>query len=137
MIDIYGKYKEAEKENENNLDSDENNRYNKYKKGGKQWQDKYKTKGRKTFENRQKFNKKNQRERSRSYSREKNDYENYDNYSMQQKGFYPPKGRFGPPMMPMGGISFLSSSKVSTSVYKVRKNPIFLFLIFPKILNYI
>ena len=104
MIDYLWKItKEAEKENENSLDSDEDNRYHKYNKGGKQWQDKNKTKGRKNFDNRQKFSKKNQRERSRSYSREKNDYENYESYPMQQKGFYPPKGRFGPPMMPMGG----------------------------------
>ena len=78
MIDYLWKItKEAEKENENSLDSDEDNRYHKYNKGGKQWQDKNKTKGRKNFDNRQKFSKKNQRERSRSYSREKNDYENY------------------------------------------------------------
>ena len=98
--------KEAENEHENEFNLEEKNRNYNYRKGGKQWGDKYKTKGRNTFDNREKFHKNKQRDRSRSYSKERNDkyeYENYQNYPMQQKGFYPPKGRFGGPMMPMGG----------------------------------
>ena len=53
-----------------------------------------------------------QRDSSRSYSRERSrerpvnkfDFANYPNYpKMVPKGFYPPKGRFRGPMMPMGG----------------------------------
>lgn len=53
-----------------------------------------------------------QRDRSRSYSRERSrerpinkfDFDNYLNYPpMMPKGFYPPKGRFRGPIMPMGG----------------------------------
>ena len=107
MIDFLWKItKDAENENENEFNLEEKNRNYNYRKGGKQWGDKYKGKGRNTYENRQKYHKNKQRERSRSYSKERNDkyeYENYQNYPMQQKGFYPPKGRFGGPMMPMGG----------------------------------
>ena len=92
---------DIEKGQENNFDSEDKNVY---KKGGKQWADKYKIKGR-SFENRQKY--KNKRERSRSYSNDKNEnrfeYENYQNYPIRQKGFYPPKGTFGGPIMPIGG----------------------------------
>jgi len=71
-----------------------------YKKGGKQYGDKYKN-----FK--QKYNKgKRERERSRSDSRGRgeNMYENYQNFPMQMqpKGFYPPKRSYGPPMMGMG-----------------------------------
>ena len=57
--------------------------------------------------NESKFSK-NKRDRSRSYSKERTsskfDYDNYQSYPpMMPKGFYPPKGRFGGPMMPMGG----------------------------------
>lgn len=98
--------KEAENEHENEFNLEEKNHNYNYRKGGKQWGDKYKAKGRNTFDNRQKYHKNKQRDRSRSYSKERNDkyeYENYQNYPMQQKGFYPPKGRFGGPMMAMGG----------------------------------
>ena len=115
MIDYLWKLmKSAENEQENDYNPDDKNNYNLYKKGGKQWGEKYKSKGRNTFDNRQKFHKNRQRdrsrersrERSRSYSKERNDYQNYENYQnypIQQKGFYPPKGRYGGPMMPMGG----------------------------------
>lgn len=70
--------------------------YNNYKKGGKF----SKSKG--YYDNR---NKKYRKERSRSISDEgrgkKYDYDVYQNYPGQPKGFYPPKGRFGGPMMPM------------------------------------
>ena len=56
--------------------------------------------GRNTFENRKSMQKNKNRERSRSYSKEKDEYENYP---MRQRGFYPPKGRFGGPMIPIGG----------------------------------
>ena len=52
--------------------------------------------------------KRHKRERSRSYSREKIknkfDLDTYPNYPpLIPRGFYPPKGRFNRPMMPMGG----------------------------------
>ena len=98
--------REAEKDQEDDFDSDEGYRNPNFKKGGKQWVDKYKTKGRNIFDNRQKYYKnKRDRDRSRSYSRDRTDnkFENYQNYPMRQKGFYPPKGGFGGPMMPIGG----------------------------------
>ena len=81
-------------EEEKAQNSEKNFKNYNYKKGGKNYDDKYK--------NRQKYPK-NRRERSRSDSREKgeNMYENYQNFPMQPKGFYPPK-RFTPPMMGMG-----------------------------------
>ena len=70
-----------------------------YKKGGKPYNDKYK--GQK-----QRFNK-GKRDRSRSDSRnrdEKNQkYENYQNFPMQPKGYYPPKRVLGYSMMGMRG----------------------------------
>jgi len=98
--------KDAENEQENNnISPEEENRYYNNKKGGKPFLEKYKGKGRNIYDKRQAFNKK--RERSRSYSKErmenKYEYENYQNFPMQQKGFYPPKRGFGGPMMPMGG----------------------------------
>ena len=96
--------RDIEKGQENDFDSEGKNRYSNYKRGGKPWADKYRSKGR-SSENRQKY--KNKRERSRSYSKDRNEnkfeYENYQNYPMRQKGFYPPKGTFGGPMMPIGG----------------------------------
>ena len=69
-----------------------------YKKGGKPYNDKYK--GQK-----QRF--KGKRERSRSDSRnrdEKNQkYENYQNFPVQPKGYYPPKRVLGYNMMGMRG----------------------------------
>lgn len=51
-----------------------------------------------------KYFNKSKRDRSRSKSREnKYDYDLYPNYPPQPKGFYPPKGRFARPMMPVGG----------------------------------
>ena len=43
------------------------------------------------------------RERSRSYSNERKNKFNYPKYqnNMMVRGFYPPKIRYGPPMMPM------------------------------------
>ena len=43
------------------------------------------------------------RERSRSYSNERKNKFNYSKYqnNMMVRGFYPPKIRYGPPMMPM------------------------------------
>ena len=82
-------------------DSDEK-RYNNKKLGKNSWKkDNKKFRG-----NESKYNKK--RERSRTHSKERQgskfDYDNYQNYPpMMPKGFYPPKGRFGGPMMPMGG----------------------------------
>ena len=100
------KYYENEKVNQ-----DDNNRLFNYKRGGKSWMEKYKNKGQSSFDTRQKYHSNKQRERSRERSRSysgdrsdnKYDYENYQNYPVKQKGFYPPKGRFGGPMMPMGG----------------------------------
>ena len=115
MIDYLWKItKDAENEQEKDFNSQEKNVYNNYKIGGKQWSDKYKTKSRNTFDNRQKFKKNKQRdrsrdksrdrsrERSRSYSKERNDYDKNQNYPMPQKGFYPPKIRFPGPMMTVG-----------------------------------
>lgn len=44
-----------------------------------------------------------ERDRSRSYSHEKNKFNKYSKYqaNMVQRGFYPPKMRYGAPMMPM------------------------------------
>ena len=105
--------KNVQNEQENESNPEEKNYYNVYKKGGKQWGEKYKSKGRNTFDNRKNLYKnrkrdrsKESRERSRSYSKERKEYQNYENYQnypMQQKGFYPPKGRYGGPMMPIGG----------------------------------
>jgi hypothetical protein len=116
MVDYLWKItKDAENEKEKEPNVEEKNVYNNYKRGGKQWGDKYKTKSRNTFDNRQKFKKNKQRdrsrdrsrgersrERSRSYSKDRSDYDKNQNYPMQQKGFYPPKGRFPGPMMPVG-----------------------------------
>ena len=79
--------KQFEKEKENNKSSN-----------------KYRNMGRNTYENKQRMHKNRKRERSRSYSKEEKDnkYE-YEDYPMKQRGFYPPKGRFGGPMMPIGG----------------------------------
>ena len=69
-----------------------------YKKGGKPYSEKYKN-------YKQKYHKgKRDRERSRSDSRGRgeNMYENYQNFPMQPKGFYPPKRFNGPPMMGLG-----------------------------------
>ena len=70
-----------------------------YKKGGKPYNEKYN----KNYK--QKYHKgKRERERSRSDSRGRgeNMYENYQNFPIQPKGFYPPKRFNGPPMMGMG-----------------------------------
>lgn len=49
-----------------------------------------------------KYYNKNKMEHSRSRSRENvYDYDSYQTYPTQPKGFYPPKGRFSRPMMPM------------------------------------
>ena len=84
---------------------DDNYRYSSYKRGGKL--ERFKNKGRYTFDNSQKYHKNKQREnsgdRSRSYSSDRNDNEKFQGYPMKQRGFYPPKGRFASPMMPMGG----------------------------------
>ena len=102
--------KEAENEHENEAHLEDKNSYNNYKRGGKPWADKYKSRGRNTYDNRQKFHKNKRersRDRSRSYSKDRSEnkfeYNNYQNYPIQQKGFYAPKGRFGGPMMPIGG----------------------------------
>lgn len=53
---------------------------------------------------------KRKRDRSRSYDRKepknKFDLDNYNNYPprMIPKGFYPPKGRYGGSIMPLGGV---------------------------------
>ena len=93
--------KEAEMSPEES-DSDEKN-YNNKKLGKGSWR-----KDNKKFRGKESKYSKIKRERSRSYSKErqgsKYDYDNYQNYSgMMPKGFYPPKGRFGGPMIPMGG----------------------------------
>ena len=89
------------------INQDDNIRYSNYKRGGKLYSEKYKNRGRYTFDNRQKYHKNKQRdnsgERSRSYSSDRNDNEKYQSYPMKQRGFYPPKGRFASPMVPMGG----------------------------------
>ena len=89
------------------FNQDDNNRYYSYKRGGKQYPERFKNKGRNTFDNRQKYHKNKQRdnsaERSRSYSSDRNENEKYQRYPMKQRGFYAPKGRFASPMMPMGG----------------------------------
>ena len=100
--------RDAEKGQENDFDSNDRNPNPFYKKGGKQWTEKFKGKGRNTFDNKQKYYKnKRDRDRSRSYSRDSDDnkyeYENCQTHPMRQKGFYPPKGTFGGPMMPIGG----------------------------------
>ena len=102
MIDyLFQLVKDAQNEHENNNNLEEKTHNYNYRKGGKY--EKYKTKGRSSYENK-KYYKNKQRERSRSYSKERSDkYENYQKYPVPQKGFYPPKGRFGGPMMPMGG----------------------------------
>ncbi len=98
MIDYLWKItKEAENAPEES-DSEEKN----FRKGGKNWKRDNKKRSKEG-----KFSK-GKRDRSRSYSKDrpssKFDYENYPNYPpMVPKGFYPPKGRFGGPMMPMGG----------------------------------
>ena len=95
MIDYLWKITREAENNEESVedDSNHNNR-------GKNWR-----KDRKRFNREGKYNK-GIRDRSRSYSKErpssKYDHENYPNY-LPMKGFYAPKGRFGAPMMPMGG----------------------------------
>lgn len=95
MIDYLWK---ITKDAENREESDEDD--SNYNKRGKNWR-----KDKKRFNREGKYGK-GKRDRSRSYSKEgppsKYDHENYPNYPLM-KGFYPPKGRFGAPMMPMGG----------------------------------
>jgi hypothetical protein len=102
--------REAEKEQESRNNQEEKNNYNNFKKGGKNFDEKYKNKGKKAFDNRQRYfkgkNKDRSRERSRDNSKESNDNkddDNYEDYPVKQKGFYPSKGGFGMPMMPIGG----------------------------------
>ena len=105
MIDYLWKITKDIETKDNN--QDDNNRFSSYKRGGKPYSEKYNNRGRYTFDNRQKYHKNKPRdnsgERSRSYSSDRNDNEKYQNYPMKQRGFYPPKGRFASPMMPMGG----------------------------------
>ena len=93
MIDYLWKITRDAENNEDSGEDDSN-----YNKKGKNWK-------KKRFVREGKYVKR-KRERSRSYSKErppsKYDHENYPNY-LPMKGFYPPKGRFGAPMMPMGG----------------------------------
>ena len=86
---------ETEKEFEKAKDDRTN--YNNFKKGGKFMKNKF----RNNYDNRAKPLKGNRRERSRSLSNEGRGkkYE-YQNYPVPQKGFYPPKGRYGGPMYP-------------------------------------
>ena len=84
--------KDAENEKEKEPNEEEKYVYNNYKRGGKQWDDKYKTKSRNTFDNRQKFKKNKQRDRSkdssrgersrgrsRSFSKDRSDYDKNQN----------------------------------------------------------
>jgi hypothetical protein len=95
MIDYLWKITRDAENNEDDGEDDSN-----YNKRGKNWK-----KDRKRFSREGKYGK-GIRDRSRSYSKErppsKYDHENYPNY-LPMKGFYAPKGRFGNPMMPMGG----------------------------------
>jgi hypothetical protein len=92
--------KEAEYYSPEESDSDEKNNNNR-RLGKNSWK-----KDNKKFRGNDSKYSKGKRERSRSYSKErpgsKFDYE-YPNYPPMPKGFYPPKGRFGGPMIPMGG----------------------------------
>ena len=67
-----------------------------YRKGGKPYNDKYKSQ-------KQRFNR-GKRERSRSDSRNRDERnQKYENYQMQPKGYYPPKRYMQPQMMGMRG----------------------------------
>ena len=95
MIDYLWKITREAENDEDSAEDDPN-----YKNRGKNWK-----KDKKRFTREGKYGK-GIRDRSRSYSKErpssKFDHENYPNY-LPRKGFYAPKGRFGAPMMPMGG----------------------------------
>lgn len=108
LWEITKKY-ENEKSNESNEENQQDEEYQKgnnfSRRGGKNARGRdMKKRGKPDRFNKYYKNYKNERSRSGSHERSnKYDYDEYQPYPPQQKGYYPPNPRFGPMMPPMRG----------------------------------